>query len=228
MTEPETEDIVLGLRDGAPAAIGVSPFALFIGIAAANAGLTASQAAGMSGLVYAGLSQLAMTDLLAQQASVVVIVATALIINLRFTMYSASIAPHFRQLGTVWRWLCPLLLVAPVYAIALNAFEQDRATHYGWYFLGVALPMWVIWVVGTLAGMVVGARIPSEWQLDFVVPLIFIAILMQFVNDKATVAAGLMGGGVAVGLGGLPFNLGLLIATMVGIIAGLVVNRGQL
>ena len=224
MTDRYRENVVWGLRDGVPAAVGVSPFALVIGIAAASAGFTVSQAAGLSALVFAGLSQLTLTDLLAQQASVVVAVATALVINVRFVMYSASIAPHFRHLHAVWRWFCPFLLVAPVYAITLNAFEHDRPTHYGWYFFGVALPMWVIWVGGTLGGMAVGTRIPSEWGLGFTVPLIFIAILMQFVEDRATVVAALLSGGVSIGVAGLPLNLGFLVATIVGVVIGLIVE----
>lgn len=218
---PHPEDAVSGFRDGAPVALGTLPFALVMGITLASAGFTVSQATGMSGLVFAGLSQLAMTDLLVQQASLVVIVATALIVNLRFMMYSASIAPHFEHLDAVWRWLCPILLVAPVYAVSLNAFRQDRPTHYGWYFLGIALPAWVIWVAGTLAGLAVGARIPDEWQLGFAVPLLFIAILMQFVEDGATVVAALVGGAVSVGVVGLPLNLGLPVATAIGVVAGI-------
>lgn len=226
-TAVRRSDVVAGLRDGAPAALGTAPYGLVMGVAAASAGFTVTQAAGLSALVFAGLSQLTMADLFGQGASVVVVVATALVINVRFTMYSASIAPHLDDLGRVWRWLCPFFLVGPVYAIALQAFEQDRPTHYGWYFLGVALPSWAIWVVGTLVGMVAGARIPGEWQLGFAVPLVFVAILVQFVDDAATAAAALVGGGVSVGVAGLPFNAGLLVATVAGIAAGLVSERGR-
>lgn len=221
----EREDVLAGVRDILPATFGVIPYALILGFAAASTGLTVAQTVSMSSFVYAGLAQLAMIDLFSQQASIVVVVATALIINLRFMVYSASMAPHFERLNTEWRWLCSFLLVAPVYAIALNAFEQDRPTHYGWYFLGVAVPMWAIWVGGTLAGMVVGAHIPTEWQLGFTVQLIFIAILMQFVEDRSTVMAALVGGGVSVAVAGLPLNLGLLIATVVGIGVGLETDR---
>lgn len=226
VTGPQREDIVAGVRDILPATVGIAPYALILGVAASSAGLSVPQAGVMSSFVYAGLAQLAMIDLLGQGTSVFGVVATALIINARFTVYSASMAPHFARLSRPWRWLCSFLLVAPVYAVTLNAFEKDRPSHYGWYFLGVAMPMWLVWVVGTVAGMTAGARVPEAWQLGFTVPLIFVVILAQFVDDRATFVAALVGGGVSVGVAGLPLNLGLLVATIVGILAGVGTERG--
>lgn len=217
---PGRADVLSGAHDGAPAALGTLPYGLVMGVAAASAGITLSQAAGLSAFVFAGLSQFTALDLFSQGATLTVVVATALIINARFTMYSASIAPHLEHLDPVWRAVCPFFLVGPVYAIALAAFENDEPDHYGWYFMGVALPSWVGWIGGTLAGMAVGAQVPDEWRLEFVVPLIFVAIAMQFVDDRATLVAALVGGGFAVVVADLPLNLGLLVATGVGIAAG--------
>jgi predicted branched-subunit amino acid permease len=219
-------DVIEGVRDGLPVLLGTVPYALVMGVAAASAGLTVTQAAGFSALVFAGLSQLAAADLIGQGAPVVVVIATALIINARFTMYSASIAPHLERLGRAWRWLCPFFLIGPVYAVALAAYEADRPTHYGWYMLGLAVPSWVAWVVGTVVGMVLGASIPESWQLGFAVPLVFIAIVTQFIDDAGTVVAALVAGGISVGVAGLPFGLGLLVAGVAGILAGTVVDLG--
>jgi 4-azaleucine resistance transporter AzlC len=225
-TETRRTDVVEGLRDGLPVLFATSPYGLVMGVAAASAGLTVTQAAGMSALVFAGLSQLAAVDLLAQGASVAVVVATALIINARFTMYSASIAPHLDELGRGWRWLCPFFLIGPIYAVALVAFEAGRPTHYGWYMLGLAVPSWVSWVVGTVVGMVLGASIPGEWQLGFAVPLVFVAIVTQFIDDRGTVAAAVVAGGASVAVLGLPFGTGLVVASVAGILAGVLAEWG--
>ena len=225
-TEARRADVLEGFRDGLPVLLGTVPYALVMGVAAASAGLTPSEAAGLSAFVFAGLSQLAAVDLIDQGASVVVVVATALIINARFTMYSASIAPHLERLGRGWRYLCPFFLIGPVYAVALAAYEADRPAHYGWYMLGLGVPSWVAWVVGTVVGMALGAGIPDEWQLGFAVPLVFVAIVTQFIDDRGTVAAALVAGGASVGVVGLPFGLGLVVASVVGILAGVVVERG--
>lgn len=214
------KDIVRGMRDGAPAALGTVPYGLVLGIAAASIGFTLPQAAGLAALVFAGLASLTMVDLLGSGTSIVVAIAAALVVNFRFTMYSASIAPHLEKLGRVWRWTLPFFLVGPVYAIALNAYEQGRPDHHGWYFLGVAIPSWVVWVVGTAIGVVVGAGVPESLRLGFAVPLIFIAIIVRFLEDVPTILAGVAGGGGAVVAVDLPFNLGLLVGTAAGILVG--------
>jgi predicted branched-subunit amino acid permease len=214
------EDILRGMRDGAPAALGTVPYGLVLGIAAVSIGLTLPQATGLAAFVFAGLASLTMVDLLGGGASIAVAIAAALIVNFRFTMYSASIAPHLEELGRVWRWTLPFFLVGPVYAIALNAYERGRADHHGWYFLGVAIPSWTVWVVGTVVGVVVGAGVPESLQLGFAVPLIFIAIIVRFLEDVPTVLAAVAGGGGAVAVVDLPFNLGLLVGAAVGILVG--------
>lgn len=214
------DDVGAGLRDGAPAALGNLPYGLVLGIAAASVGLTLPQAAGLAGFVFAGLASLTMLDLFGGGASVAVIVAAALVINVRFTMYSASIAPHFERLDRGWRLFLPFFLVGPVYAIALDAYQQDRPDHYGWYFLGVAVPSWAVWVGGTVAGMVIGTGVPDSWRLGFAVPLIFIAIIVRFLEDLPTVIAALTSGGVAIAVVDLPFNLGLLVGAVLGTLIG--------
>lgn len=209
------------MRDGAPVALGNLPYGIILGIAAASVGFTLPQATGLAAFVFAGLASLTMIDLFDGGSSIAVIVAAALIINVRFAMYSASIAPHFEKLGRVWRWTLPFFLVGPVYAIALSAYERGWPDHYGWYFLGVAVPPWLVWVVGTVAGVVVGAGVPESWRLGFAVPLIFIAIIVQFLESVPTVLAAIASGGVAVVVVDLPFNLGLLVGTFVGIAVGI-------
>lgn len=88
-------EIARGLRDVAPLLIGIIPFGLVAGAAAVESGLRPSQAVGLSVIVFAGASQLAVIDLLGQNATLSIAVITGVVINLRILMYSASIAPHF-------------------------------------------------------------------------------------------------------------------------------------
>ena len=46
-----------------------------------------------------------------------------------------------------------------------------------WYFLGCGLTLWGCWQLSTALGIAFGARIPPEWDIDFAVPLTFIALL---------------------------------------------------
>jgi predicted branched-subunit amino acid permease len=69
--------------------------------------------------------------------------------------------------------------------------------------------------------------VPDSWSLDFAVPLIFIALVVPAVTDRATLAAAAVAGVVAVGGINLPFNSSLIVAAFVGIVVGLWVESKQ-
>jgi predicted branched-subunit amino acid permease len=74
--------------------VAVIPFGLVAGVTPVARGLGAAAAAGLSLVVFAGSSQLAITDVLGDGGSVLVAVIAALTINLRMLLYSASLAPY--------------------------------------------------------------------------------------------------------------------------------------
>ncbi|MBS1269165.1 MAG: Inner membrane protein YgaZ [Gammaproteobacteria bacterium] len=115
---------ISGLLSVAPLVPGVAPFGLICGLAAMTTGLSAVQAMTMSVTIFAGASQLATLQLLAEGAIPAITVLTALIINLRFAMYSASLAPHLYYLGPRWRLSLAYFLVDQNYALSINRFRQ--------------------------------------------------------------------------------------------------------
>ena len=216
------ESFLAGARATAPVLVGIVPFGLVAGAAAVGVGLSGLQAVGLSAIVFAGASQLAAIDLLGQDAPLAVVVVTALVINLRMVMYSASIAPYFQGVATRWRAGLAYLLTDQAYALLVTRFGDDRPVRRRWYYLGAAAPLWAVWQVCTVVGVVVGARVPESLPLSFAVPLTFLALLVPAITDRASgVAAAVGGAGAAVGVG-LPLNLGLIAGALAGVLAGLV------
>ncbi len=213
-----------GARAVAPVLLGVIPFGLVAGATAVDVGLSGLQAVGLSVLVFAGASQLAAIELLGGDAPLAVVVATALVINLRMLMYSASIAPYFQEIATRWRAVLAYLLTDQAYALSVTRFGDDRPVRRRWYYLGAALLLWGVWQVCTVLGVLVGARVPDSLPLGFAVPLTFLALLVPAVTDRASAAAAAVGGTGAVVGAGLPLNLGLIAGAVVGILAGLAVE----
>lgn len=209
----------------APLLVGIAPFALVVGVTMVSSGLTVVQALSMSVLVYGGASQLAAVDLLTRDAPFVIIAVTALAVNLRFAMLSASIAQYFRRLPTAWRWVVGVLLVDVLYALSVTAFERDPDIDRRWYYLGAGMVLWVGWQAGTVVGVLLGASIPEGVPFEFVVPLVFIGLLVPALDDAPALAAAGVGGTTAVLGADLPLNAGLLVAAACGIGAGLLVDR---
>ncbi|WP_277555057.1 AzlC family ABC transporter permease [Halobaculum limi] len=219
-------DLRDGVRDALPLLLGIIPFALVAGVAGIEAGLTPVQTVGLSVVVFAGASQLAIIDLLSRDAALGVVFLTAIVINLRMLMYSASIAPYFRRLSVRVRTACAYLLTDQAFALSLARYttdsDRDTATRRPYYYLGVALTLWVVWQAGTVVGVVFGAAVPDGWRLGFAVPLVFLALLVPAVSDAPSLAAAVVAAAVAVAGAGLPFNAGLLVGAVVGVTAGLV------
>ena len=215
---------VAGVRSILPITLGVIPFGVIAGVAAVEAGLAAGQAIALSPMVFAGAAQLATADLIGRDAAPVVIVLTALVINARFAMYSASLAPELRGIGPARKALAAYLLTDQAFAVSIVHFDReggDLDTRVAFYF-GAAAPLWVIWQTTSIIGVFIGSGVPPGWSLDFAIPLVFMALLVPAVRDRGTRVAAAVAGLAAVALVGLPLNLGLLAAAALGIAAGII------
>lgn len=213
-----------------PLVPGIIPFGMIAGIAPVDAGLGGEVAILMSVLVFAGASQLAAVQLLTEGALPLVVIFTALVINMRFVMYSASLAPHFRHLPNPQRWPLAYLITDQAYAVSITQFLRQESTggsHNYWFFLGAGLCMWLPWQLATLAGVVLGAGIPPGWGLDFAIPLTFMALLVPALKARPGVVAALTAGAVATLAAPLPFNLSLILAALAGVVAGLMTELHQ-
>jgi predicted branched-subunit amino acid permease len=203
----------------------VAPFGLVTGVAMVAGGIPPFEAMALSLVVYAGASMLAATQLLAGGAPLVVILATALFINVRFMMYSASIRPHLAALAPPWRLAAGYLLADNAYGLCIARFTEhpDMAGKAGYYF-GAAVPVWVTWQAAVGAGIALGTGLPPAWRLEFAAPLAFIALTVPLLRDRAMVAAALAAGATAIAAAGLPMRLGLALAALAGLTAGVLVR----
>ncbi len=221
------QDLRDGVRDAVPILVGIAPFGLVTGIASVEAGLTLTQAVGMSVIVFAGTSQLAALDLIGANAPFAVVVGTAIVINVRVVMYSASIAPRFARYGRRVRAALAYLLTDQAYALSIAEFTENEGRDPARYYTGVGGAIWVVWVICTIAGVVVGTGVPESLGLTFAVPLVFLALLVPTMKDRPTTIAAVVGGTVTVAAAGVPYNLALPVGTVVGIGAGLATERAS-
>jgi 4-azaleucine resistance transporter AzlC len=216
-----------GCRAFVPMLMSIVPFGMVCGAAAISAGLTPWQAVAMSWLVFAGSAQIAATQLFANGAPLVVIIATAAIVNLRFMMYSASLAPYFRPLKGYWKALFAYLITDQAYALSIVRYmKENEGKDLHWFYCGLASAIWACWQVATIIGILVGSLVPPDWSIDFIVPLTFIAMVVPLLSDRAMLVAAVVGGLASVLLI-LPLKLNLIAAALIGIAAGFAVEKLQ-
>lgn len=217
-----------GVRDGAPFILVVAPFGLLFGVVATEAGLNLVEVMGFSVLVIAGASQFAALSLMQENAPVVIILATALAVNMRMAMYSASIAPHLGAAPLWIRAVAAYFLVDQSYAVGVARYGRDPSmslTEKLAYYFGAVSPICPVWYVATLVGAVVGTQIPESMALDFAVPITFLAIIAPMLRSLAHVTSAFVSVSVSLSLAFLPYNLWLLIAAVAAMVAGAEVER---
>lgn len=219
-----------GFRDGAPHVLAVAPFGMVFGIVGTEAGLNLAQVMGFTIIVIAGAAQIAAVQMMADNAPTVIVLATALAVNLRMAMYSAALAPALTDVPIWKRGFMAYLLVDQTYA--LSTLEYDRrpamtSAARAAYFFGTATPICGPWVAATWVGAVLGASVPLGIGLDFAVPITFLALVAPMLRTLPHVAAASVSVAVALLLAGLPYGTGLLLAAGAAMVTGAMVEQWQ-
>ena len=214
-----------GARAEIPLLIGVFPFGLIYGALALNAGLSPAAAQMMSSIVFAGSAQFITAQLVHESTPGLVIVLTIAVVNLRHMLYSASLAPYVASLSTRWKTLLSYLLTDEAYAPTILHYEKEGSTpHSHWFWLGAGSTLWIVWQISTALGIFLGTAIPESWSLDFALPLTFIAMVVPVLKDRPAIAAAFSAGVVALVAFPLPYKLGLILAALVGILVGTILE----
>ena len=226
--KPGLNDFLIGARAALPILLGVVPFAMITGVAAVGVGLSPWDTLGMSVIVFAGASQLAVLQLMKGGSPWIIMVLTAWVINLRFMMYSAVLAPSLQKMPTRWRAGLAYMLSDQAFGISMSYFATHDEIDKRWFYFGTALTIWVTWQVSAIAGSLLGTLIPASWGFDFAFPLSFMALMFAALRDRPTVVAAVTGGLMAVVGKALPNNIGLVLAAMVGIGCGMLAENSLL
>lgn len=207
-----------------PILIGVLPFALVAGAAGVQNGLTVLETVSFSMLAFAGAAQITAAQLMGAGASVVVVVVTAVVINLRFLLYSADLSrmlppqPTGRRLGSAY------VITDHAYAVS------ERRSRAGGgplevFYLAAALTFWVTWQSANLVGAAIGSRLPVDSVLTFAVPLSFLGLLVPALTSSARGVACVTAAVVAVVARDAPAGSGVLLAILAGLVAGALARR---
>ena len=223
--KPTHQDFLTGARDSLPILLGVVPFALICSVAAISVGLNPLEAVGMSFIVFAGASQLAVLQLMGEGAIWIVMLLTAWVINLRFIMYSATLAPYLKDEPLRRKLPFVYILSDQAFGVSMSKFANEVPANPAWYYYGAASAIWLTWIISAILGALLGTLIPASWGLDFAFPLSFMALMFASLKDRPTVIAALVGGITAVITKGMPYNLGLILAATLGILAGVFAEK---
>lgn len=211
------------LTDSIPLAIPAIPFGFVLGLAITESEMPLWAAWLSSPLVFAGAAQLTMVTI-AGTASLWAIISAVLVINSRHVMYSAALAPPFRDQPRWLRWIAPLVMVDQVFALAVLR-KDDPPPSFRRYYVTVGIVFFTVWNVVVPLGMVVGPIIPSSWQLGFAPVVMFAGLTLFAIKRVPAGVAALVGGLVSLAAAGLSDRLGILLGAITGVVAGAIADQ---
>ncbi len=220
-------ELLAGIRAEIPVAFSVVPFGLIFGVIALGAGLPPVLAIAMSSVVFAGSAQFIGAQLIGLSTPAFVVVITTFVVNLRHALYGFSLAPHVKHLSRRWHWLLAYLLTDEAYAMTILHYRDSSVSlaKKHWFFLGSGLTLWVVWQISTVIGVFLGTQVPASWSLDFTLALTFIGLVIPTLRDHPSVAAALVAGVVAALTFNFPYKIGLMLASLAGILVGVWLER---
>jgi predicted branched-subunit amino acid permease len=230
-----------GVRAVMPALVATGTWGLVTGVAMVKVGLSQAEALGMTLLVYAGSAQLAALPLMAADAPIWVVLLTAIVVNLRFVIFSAGLYPYFARYTLGRRLLLGYVTGDVGFAISLSRWTAEAAqrqsearpeddlapTRRVWFFLGIAIANWFAWQSMSVLGILLAGQVPGDWGLEYAAILALIALTVPMINSLPGLTGALVAGVVAVAGAALPLKLGLVAAVIAGISAAMASEIAQ-
>ncbi len=214
-----------------PASLGIGAWGLVTGIAIVKGGLSVPMALFMTLVMFSGSAQLGALPLIAAGSPLWVVWATALCLNLRFVIFSAGWRPYFAHLPLRDRMRMSYFAADFNYVFFMRRWPEPKPHADQWpYFWGGMVVNWGSWQVLSIAGILLGERIPPEWGIGFAGVLALIGLTATLLTDRVTWAAAIVSGAAAVAAYALPYKLNvvLAIACALAVGAGIDAARGAL
>jgi 4-azaleucine resistance transporter AzlC len=214
--------MIHGMQSIIPLAVAGLTDGIVWGVLAHQAGLSLIEVLLMSGLVYSGSAQFLAIKLWSvplAAGTILPIIVTTLIVNLRYLLLGAALRPWFTHQRPARIYLALFFMSDENWALTVREFMEGRRD--AAFLLGSGLLLFVAWVGATVVGKLIGTAIsdPAQWGLDFVFTAVFLTLLIGMWKGKsdllpwavaaiiAVVAARLLPGSWYILLGGLAGSL---------------------
>lgn len=217
LAPPETprHRLRAGIRRGLPFGVAVFAIAVSFGVLARPVMGSVAPIV-MSVVLFSGAAQFGSLAVLAAGGGAGAAIAAGILLNARYLAMGLALAPSLRG-GALSRAAFALPVVDSSWAAA----SMRDGSFDPWYMVGVTVPQYPGWVLGTVVGVLVGSALgnPQSLGLDALFPAFFVALLLEEVRGRRKLAAAGGGAGIALGLTPLaPAGLPILMAAAAAIV----------
>lgn len=147
-----------GLRDGIPISLGYLSVSFGFGILCVNLGLSILAASGISLTNLTSAGQVAGVQIIAAGGTLIEMVLTQLVINLRYSLFAISLSQKLdASFTTPHRILASFGITDEIFAVSYAQEGKVKPA----YMYGVILISAAGWVLGTFLGAALGQILPA-------------------------------------------------------------------
>jgi 4-azaleucine resistance transporter AzlC len=208
-----------------PICLGYAPIGLAFGVLAQKAGLSPLDIGLMSVIVFAGSSQFIAVSMLAAGASMVSIVATAFIVNLRHFLMSSALAVYLKNSDRTKLTFFSYGVTDESFAVNLTRFRESD-----WDINSALVTNYtanITWLITSVLGGFSGQFVPAHaFGIDYALVAMFICLLVFQLRGSIYVITAIIAGIFAVFLSMLiPGNSYIVIASMAAAAIGVVLKK---
>lgn len=218
-----------GMIASIPMIVGGVPFGLLFGSLAAANDLSIWFAIAMSSIVFAGSAQFVALGLIASGAPLWIIILTTFVVNLRHILYAADMVRYVKHLPLKLRLIMGFGLIDETYAAVRPMYDTGAVSLENGHraYLGSFFSFYLMWNIATIIGALAGEYIPgiSDWGLEFAMVATFISIVTPYLRNVPYWGAFIVAVVSSVALRGMPNNLGLIVATLLAVVSGLLLDK---
>ncbi|WP_221563265.1 AzlC family ABC transporter permease [Alkalihalobacillus sp. TS-13] len=196
--EDKRRTIKTAFLEALPLAIAIAAYGLSYGVIANQAHFSIFATVAMSLLVFSGSVQMVAVAMIATGASMVSVLSTSLLLNLRNLLYGAALAEGLVP-AKKWRWLLSFGVSDEPFVLGSSRFNRHGPDPL--YFGVVALSFYIAWFFSSLIGAMIGNQVdPQKWGLDLAFPVTFVALLIPSLKGKPVIGTALAAVVIAIGL----------------------------
>ena len=210
-----------------PIMAGYIVLGLGFGVLLQSKGYGVGWALAMGGLIYAGSMQYVAIDLLAGGASLISAALMTLMVNARHLFYGISMLERYKDTGAAKPYLI-FALTDETYSVVCSGDVPDGVERKKYYFWVTLLDQFY-WVVGCVAGALLGSVLPFDTTgIDFSMTALFLVVMVEQWRSTRDHTPALVGLGVSLVCLLIFGSSNFLIPSMIGITVALTLLRGTM
>lgn len=207
-------DILLGVKGAIPICIGYVPLGIACGILSEKAGLSPFHIAVLSMFLYAGGGQFITASMLIAQSSMISIISTIFIVNLRHLLMSSTLSPFFNKCSKRFLLFFSSEITDESFAINLMKFKEEDWTPKRAIIVNILSHF--TWIASNVIGALTGSIFNfNDIIINFVLTSMFICLLCLQLKGGIYILCAILSGIISVSLSLIMNNtLYVIIATL--------------